>query len=286
ATSARPSDDRRRRVRLLVRRNAGGSRDAPFYEYAIQDGVTSPSPDSGLRYGRPLVLTRGEPVSITVVNQLDEPTAVHWHGIELESYFDGVPGFSGAGKRLAPAIAPGDSFVARFTPPRAGTFIYHTHFDEERQQLAGLVGPIVVIEPGVRYDPATDRAIIITSPTSFADQQRLVSVDGQLNPAPLVLRAGVAYRLRFLNMTVRRPTLQVDLMRDSTLLQWRLIAADGASLPGAHSPTQAHRLIALGETFDVEVTPGVPGDQRLEIRIGGRFPPHTLLGTLPVRVVP
>ena len=32
----------------------------------------------------------------------------------------------------------GDSFVVRFTPPRAGTFIYHTHADESRQQHAGL----------------------------------------------------------------------------------------------------------------------------------------------------
>ena len=26
-----------------------------------------------------------------VVNELSQPTAVHWHGIELESYPDGVP---------------------------------------------------------------------------------------------------------------------------------------------------------------------------------------------------
>ena len=38
-------------------------------------------------------------MSIMVVNHLTEPTAVHWHGIELESYFDGVAGFSGAGAR-------------------------------------------------------------------------------------------------------------------------------------------------------------------------------------------
>ena len=61
-------------------------------------------------------MKRGEPVSITVVNQLPEPTAVHWHGIELESYYDGVAGFAGEGKRIAPAIPPGGSFEARFTP--------------------------------------------------------------------------------------------------------------------------------------------------------------------------
>ena len=50
--------------------------------------------------------------------------------------------------RTAPAIAPGDSFEARFTPPRAGTFIYHTHIDDIRQPSSGLYGAIIVLEPG------------------------------------------------------------------------------------------------------------------------------------------
>ncbi len=98
------------------------------------------------------MLTRGEPVTITVVNRTPEPTSVHWHGIELESYFDGVGGWSGDRALLAPVIAPGDSFDARFAPPRAGTFIYHTHFDEIRQEPAGLAGALVVLEPGAPWD--------------------------------------------------------------------------------------------------------------------------------------
>ena len=46
--------------------------------------------------------------------------------------------------RLAPLIAPSDSFEARFTPPRSGTFIYHSHVDEQRHHRAGLAGAIVV----------------------------------------------------------------------------------------------------------------------------------------------
>ena len=85
------------------------------------------------------------------MNQLPEPTSVHWHGIEIQdSYADGVPGFSGAGLRLTPEIAPGDSFVARFTPPRSGTFMYHAHVDELREQLAGLEGAIIVRDPGTQ----------------------------------------------------------------------------------------------------------------------------------------
>ena len=85
-----------------------------------------PPADTGLHTGPTIVVTRAVPVRITVVNTRNVTTSVHWHGIELESYFDGVAGCSGAGAHLAPIIAPHDSFVVRFTPPRAGTFIYHT----------------------------------------------------------------------------------------------------------------------------------------------------------------
>ncbi|HEU4722150.1 MAG TPA: multicopper oxidase domain-containing protein [Gemmatimonadaceae bacterium] len=286
-SSAQSRDESRRRIRLLVRRNAGGSDATPYFGFSVQEGAASPAPpDSGLRFGAPLILTRGEPVRITVVNQLREPTAVHWHGIELESYFDGVPDFSGEGRRLAPAIAPGDSFEVRFTPPRAGTFIYHTHFNEERQLLAGLAGPLIVLEPGERYDPSTDHVVMLGSPTRLADQQRAVLVSGVTNP-PLALRANVRHRLRVINITLRRPVLRLDLMRDSLPEAWSLIAKDAITLPRPiESPGGARRTVGLGETLDFEVTPSTPGDLRLDVRIGGQLPPHTLLGSIGIRVVP
>ncbi len=83
--------------------------------------------------GPTLVLRRGEPVEITLVNRLTEATAIHWHGMELDSYYDGVHGWSGLGTRVTPLIEPGETFVVRFTPPRTGTFIYHTHLHDHRQ---------------------------------------------------------------------------------------------------------------------------------------------------------
>lgn len=285
--STASNETRRRHLRLLVRRNAGGSDSMPYLGFAIQQGTESPRPDSGLHFGPPLVLTRNEPVSITVVNTLSEPTAVHWHGIELESYFDGVAGFSGAAGRTTPAIAPGDSFEARFTPPRAGTFIYHSHVEEERQLRGGLAGALIVLEAGERYDPSLDHVILLASPASLADQQRAVLVNGDRSPAPLTLRAGARHRIRFVNMTLRRPTLRVELLRDSTTLEWRVLAKDASNFSdAARAPRLAMRNVGLGETLDVEVTADVPGTLRLDVRIGGARPPHTLLASLPVHVVP
>jgi FtsP/CotA-like multicopper oxidase with cupredoxin domain len=184
-------------------------------------------------------------------------------------------------------IAPGDSFVARFTPPRAGTFIYHTHFDEERQVLAGLVGPLIVLEPGERYDPTVDHTVLITSPTSFTDQQRLVLVGANNRPGPFTLRAGVPHRVRFINMTVRRPRLLLQLMHDRTELPWHPMAKDALPVASDRAGDAGLRQLAIGETLDVMITPEMPAELRLDVRIGGppEFP-HPLLGSMPIRVVP
>ena len=54
-------------------------------------------------------------------------------------------------------IAPGDSFTAEFTPPRPGTFIYHSHAHELVQIQGGLYGALIVVEPGdhLRHRNAT-----------------------------------------------------------------------------------------------------------------------------------
>ena len=44
---------------------------------------------------RQSVLDRNQPVEITLVNRLPETTAIHWHGVELASFYDGVHGLSG-----------------------------------------------------------------------------------------------------------------------------------------------------------------------------------------------
>src|SRR4029453_1700795 len=199
--------------------------------FALGDGSAPLVRDSVGRLGPPIVVRVGEPVSIDVVNRSSHATAVHWHGVELESYFDGIAGLSGTATRLAPVIVPNDSFEARFTPPRAGTFIYHSHVDEGRQQPSGLVGPIIVLGPGDRYDPATDLVVAFSSPADSLDETRSVLINGRLDPLPLPLRLGTSYRIRLINITAARPGMRVELRRDSSVVSWRQLARDGAELP-------------------------------------------------------
>ena len=247
-----------RTLRLLVRENRGSRFDTPYFAFSLQEGPTVPPLDSGMRVGTPIVLTRGQPVRITVVNALQEPTAVHWHGMELDSYYDGVAGFSGLGTRVSPVIAPSDSFEARFTPPRSGTFIYHTHVDEERQQLAGLAGALLVMEPGTSREAGDDHVVLVTTPGEFAVARSTVLLNGLASPPPLIMTAGTINRVRVINITTRRPGMRVELRDDSGPVAWRPVSKDGRDTPAAARTLRPGvRSVGVGETFDFEIVPAV-----------------------------
>jgi FtsP/CotA-like multicopper oxidase with cupredoxin domain len=256
-----------RRLRLFVQSDSTpGDRDRRF-GYVLQRG--SEPPQDSVEYPGPvLVLTRGEPTSIEVVNRSTEPTAVHWHGIELESYYDGVAGWSGTGNRLTPAIAPGETFEVRIKPARAGTFMYHTHFDEYRQQYGGLVGALVVLEPGQQWDPEHDLVFLLSDRVP----QRMF-INGSMTPPPRDLQVGRTYRFRFADIAVFRLALPVRLMRDSTLMSWRAVAKDGFTLPPSQATMRASIANVLpGETADFEFTPDRPGDLMLVVGAANRAP--------------
>jgi FtsP/CotA-like multicopper oxidase with cupredoxin domain len=270
----------RRRLRLVTQVDAGGTDSEPSFGYVLQEGRRAAPIVAPMLPGPTILLKRGEPVALTVVNQLAEPTAVHWHGIELESYFDGVADFSGSGKRIARAIAPRDSFEARFTPPRSGTFMYHPHADEIRQQQAGLSGALLVVDDPAAYDPVHDIVLLLTVPRSSADGGSIL-VNGSLAPPPLDLRVGERYRLRLVNVHPYRPSMITRLMRDSALVEWRAVAKDGMDLPPQRATVRpAMQQLGNGETYDFEFAPTAPGDLRFTVTSAVGAP----LAAVPVRV--
>jgi FtsP/CotA-like multicopper oxidase with cupredoxin domain len=213
--------------------------------------------------GPPIVLTQGEPTAIRVVNQLPEPLAVHWHGIELESYFDGVPGLSGSDTQLMPAIAPGGSFVAEFAPPRAGTFIYHTHIDDVKQLSSGLYGPLIVLPLGKRFDPETDRVLMISK---AGPGGKPIWLNGSQSPELASFKADQVYRLRIINILPENPPIEVTLTRSGIPVAWRPLAKDGADLPeGQRGVRPAKVTITVGETHDFEFRPETSGELTLEV---------------------
>ncbi|HXZ39642.1 MAG TPA: multicopper oxidase domain-containing protein, partial [Terriglobales bacterium] len=149
-----------RKLQLVISENP---EKIPLYKLEVNDPASPPPKDAKKKpalLGPPIVLVRGEPAEIAIHNQTTRATSIHWHGIEIESYYDGVPGWTGSGSQTTPAIAPGASFVAHMTPPRAGTFIYHTHAHDDTQLVNGLYGPLIVLEPGQKYDPEHDKTFV------------------------------------------------------------------------------------------------------------------------------
>lgn len=291
-----------RHLRLLAVRDSVATQDPnviPSMRFVLEERGRRVEAGQGI--SPEIDLARGEPVSIMIVNRLDEPTSVHWHGIELENaYFDGVPGVSGAGKRVAPAIAPGDSFEARFTPPRAGTFMYHAHVDEAWEQAAGLEGALIVRDRGTAA-AADERVFFIKGPRRASGPHRtstaateLLEINGSSNPDTVVVHVGRPVRLRLLSLATgspeprvlltARPDSAFELRDDSMIVQWRPVAKDGFDLPASAQVTRrAGQAISMGETYDVEFTPERPGSLRLELRVNPQFG-GMLLARVPIRV--
>ena len=146
----------------------------PAWAQPVSSGITAPLPtvsgnDITLRIARqtmridgklsraigingtvpaPLVrLKEGQTAKLTVVNDLDEDSSIHWHGLILPFQMDGVPGVS------FPGIKPRSKFVYEFPVVQSGTYWYHSH--SGLQEQLGHYGPIVIDPAGpdpIGYD--------------------------------------------------------------------------------------------------------------------------------------
>ncbi len=259
-----PPQVTRRTMRLFINEERGtlpAGQMHPRFAYVLQEGATAPSSDSLRSPGSTLVLTRGEPTTIRVFNRTQQPTTVHWHGLELESPFDGVVGVGGMPDMPTHAILPGDSFDVQITPPRAGSFMYHTHIDEIVQHSGGLWGAFIVLEPGEQWDPERDVIFQVGEAPGFEN-----ILNGTTTHDTRVLEGGTAYRFRLMNISMGGPGLEYWLVRDGAPVHWTPLAKDGFDLPASQRrERQARQPLSIGETIDMQVA--LPsGEYALEVR--------------------
>lgn len=259
-----------RKLRLLVRERPPADGVKAGFGYQLEESHRL-FPSRIAASGPPIVLERGRPVEITVMNQLQEATAVHWHGMELESYYDGVAGWGARGPDVTPMIEPGHSFRVRFTPPRAGTFIYHTHLNDEVQLAGGLYGPLIVLEPGVTFDADTDQIFVISGfgGRRSGDPKAPLGVllNGTEKPPTLHWRVGQRYRIRLINIS---PALlgSLSISGPQAPVQWLARAKDGADLPQSQVTLQdAQQVIAPGEMYDFDFQPRDAGILNFEFKV-------------------
>jgi FtsP/CotA-like multicopper oxidase with cupredoxin domain len=142
--------------------------------------------------GPTLRVKRGEELTVRLISELDEPTAIHWHGVRLINAMDGVPSLT------QPPVLPGASFDYRFRAPDAGTFWYRGYAAPQIDR--GLYGALIVEEG----EPvAVDREIVLVLGMPRDNASAPLHVNGAIHPDFQVAR-GERLRLRLINATAAR----------------------------------------------------------------------------------
>lgn len=80
----------------------------------------------------------GDSVKLHFINNLPQPSTIHFHGIRVPNAMDGVPGVT------QDPVQPGETFTYEFTPKDAGTFWFHPHVNSSEQMEKGLYGTFIV----------------------------------------------------------------------------------------------------------------------------------------------
>jgi len=86
--------------------------------------------------GPTLEFTEGEYAVIYVKNEMDVETSIHWHGLLLPNFYDGVPYLT------TPPIEPGHTLKYEFAIKQSGTYWYHGH--TMLQEQVGVFGSFII----------------------------------------------------------------------------------------------------------------------------------------------
>ncbi|WP_182907999.1 multicopper oxidase family protein [Microbispora sp. H13382] len=192
--------------------------------------------------GPVLRVRQGDLVEVVLRNRLTDGQAVtiHWHGYDVPSGEDGVPGVT------QDAVAPGQTHLYRFRAEDAGTYWYHSHQDSSVAVPRGLFG-LLVVDPAVPLPESEDHLLTLhtfgTRPTLSMDGA--APVDGLV---PLALPPGARARLRVVNTDTRPVVLGL------AGAPYRIAAVDGGDVPGATDLDGARLHLAAGGRYDLTFT--------------------------------
>ncbi len=228
---------------------------------------------NGLLPGPTIRARRGDQAQMRLVNQLAEPTIVHWHGVIVPEEADGHP---------RDAIGPGGTYDYAFPiVQRAGTFWYHPHPHQQTagQIHRGLAGFFLVAddeEDGLGL-PAEEREILLLLQDRDGDAGDAFSyapTDADLHTGmlrdvpfgngirlPTLSVTGARYRFRVLNASHGR-VYRLGLA-DGTPLS--VIGNDGGLLPSLAEVDSV--FLGVGERIDFLLDfGGVPVGSRLMLK--------------------
>ncbi|RUS29517.1 Cupredoxin [Jimgerdemannia flammicorona] len=106
----------------------------------------------------PIIVNKGDTISVKTTNNLDEPTALHFHGI----FQNGTNWYDGAAMVTQCPIQPNKTLTYTFKVDKQhGTYWWHSH--HKSQYIQGLRGPLIVKDPANEpYTKDYDQEIIVS----------------------------------------------------------------------------------------------------------------------------
>jgi len=192
--------------------------------------------------GPTIHVRQGDRVRVILVNDLHEPTTIHWHGLTVDPDMDGVPGMS------QNAVQPGQTFSYEFTASDPGTYIYHTHYDDLNQLDLGLYGAVVVDDarPVEHYD--RDYLMLISSWRIASDTENYFSINGKSYPLtkPYIVKSGDRVRIREIDISgTEFHTMHLHGHR------FQVVAIDGQPVRPQNRQSMVTLALGPGETRDI-----------------------------------
>ena len=121
---------------------------SPFGVPTAAIGIDGSIPGPEIRY------TEGDVFRTLINNRLDAPATLHWHGMIVPNYMDGVPGVTQY------PIQAGHSVFIEYPIVQSGTYWYHSHY--RLQEQMGLSGPLVVEEKRPDHDYDHDVTVFLS----------------------------------------------------------------------------------------------------------------------------
>ena len=109
---------------------------------------------NGALPGPELRYREGDMFRVLVNNHLKVPTTLHWHGLIVPNYMDGVPGVTQL------PIGPGESVLYEYPLRQSGTYWYHSHY--RFQEQTGLKGALI-IEPSEESHSCDHDVVVMLS---------------------------------------------------------------------------------------------------------------------------
>lgn len=224
---------------------------------------------NGTSPGPTIEVYPGDYICIRVYNNLPEPTSLNFHGLDISNIMDGVPDVGST-----PEIEPGRYFDYNFkvvNPP--GTHMYHTHYNSQVQEMMGLQGGFIILEPeqylaNIQKDffimlqefkvIGLDKGDVksgVYSIDPLSEDFNFFAMNGKCFPdtSPLEVRYGETVQIRLANAMAGSHPIHLHGH------QFTVRACDGNSISNYDVNVRNTILVASGETWDIRFNANNPG---------------------------